>query len=114
MAGQGNMIAESSIIRTTGQWWKVAVAFWTIVVGGVVLWSGMAMLGRHAPSYSLWIILGGLALVLGGLAFVFLSVRCPSCRARWVWLSVNGQGVKNFGRVFFELTECPVCHAKKR
>jgi hypothetical protein len=107
-----DMIVESSIVRTTGQWWKVSVGIWTIAIGGVVLWSGMAMLGRHAPSYVLWVILGGVALVCAGLAFVCLAVRCPSCHARWVWLSIKGQGVRNFGRVFSELKECPVCHAK--
>jgi hypothetical protein len=106
------MIAESSIIRASGQWWKLVAAFWTIVAGGLLMWAGISMLQPGAPHSVLALLIGGVLSVFLGLAFACVAVRCQSCGARWVWLSVNGQSARNYGQWLLSLSECPVCHAK--
>jgi len=101
---------SNSIIFRTGQAWK----YWPMLIGTVF---GMASLmaaqwfkdSSVTPSFfyiaSLW---ASIVLLAAGLIFPVLAIRCPRCKARWLWrLATTGESVDWWER--FNQTNCPKC-----
>jgi hypothetical protein len=99
-----------SIIRTTGQWWKVLLFCSTVLSGGILLfWGVIEMQVSDPPAHSFLLAVVGLLLGFFGFVFALTAVYCPACRTRWVWLAVRQQNTGQWLRWLLSQTECPVC-----
>lgn len=94
-----------SVIRSSGQLWKLLAGFVALLVGGGALVTGIA-------TGSVVLILAG---VLGGLLSLGATcsaIRCPECGDRWVWRAVSTVDAQTWVPWLFELAACPGCGAK--
>jgi hypothetical protein len=65
----------NSVVTRTGQFWKLAVAMFLMLVGSFApLWEGFHI------SWTL-----GTILVVVGYAFGVWYIVCPKCKNRWFW-----------------------------
>src|SRR6266545_452903 len=78
-----------------------------VLVGGGFLFYGIAADTSNGDGL-LWI-LSGMVLTLGGLLFACIGVRCPKCRARWVWMAVSERCSTTYGTWLIALSACPRC-----
>ena len=76
-------------MQTSHQSWKLFGGFIILFGGFVVMAFGLAHLQDHD---GFAITLAGIAICLGGPIPAALSIRCPACGARWLWLAVGTQG----------------------
>jgi hypothetical protein len=90
-----------NIITASGQRWKVILGS-LLALPAVYL----AVFERSAADEKLLL---GLASTFGAFAFTCASVRCPVCRARWVWMAVNEQKHNRFVLWLMQLQNCPKC-----
>jgi len=100
---------ENSVLARTGQLWKVQGAICAVLGGGAALLCGIASDSGESAGL-LWIVVG-LLLGLGGLAFACLTVSCPRCGARWVWVAVSQRSAGAYGTWLVALSRCPKCDA---
>ncbi len=91
-----------NVIKTSRQRWQVAV-------GGLLLLPSayLAFFDRGATHELLtlfWVLCA-----VGALAFTGTGVRCPACRARWVWMAVSKQRHNAWLPWLLKLESCPSC-----
>ncbi len=98
---------ENAVLRRTGQLWRIQSAICVVLVGGVLLFYGIA--ASTAESNGLLWILAGIVLTFGGLFFACVSVRCPRCHARWVWMAVSERSSSTYGTWLAALSAGPRC-----
>jgi hypothetical protein len=103
------MLFASSVIRRTGQWWKVAAAFWAIILGSGLVWYHAAQIGMNAPERLPVIAMLGCTLILIGFLIAWMAVRCQSCGARWIWIGMTDQDAGNWVN-WLAQSKCPQCH----
>jgi hypothetical protein len=87
---------SNSVIRKTGQWWK-------LVVGTVVLLVGSIVPAFEASGMS-WTV--GTILAVLGYGFIIAFIRCPSCELRWFWKALLY--AEMYGPLF-KKAACPDC-----
>ena len=99
---------NESIIKKTKQWWKASLAFWCIIIGGTIMFIGLANLDNK----ELFITLVPLGIVIGIIGFIFgcTAIRCPSCKAKWVWLGVSGKSSSEWLHWLLSQSKCPKCN----
>ena len=104
---QGQLLLKNSIIRKTGQFWKVILAFTGIVLG----WIGMIVALTSFGSKEGGIVVAVVCLVIAltSMLFVFISVRCPKCNSRWVWIAASKKDKSEWPYWFLKLEKCPTC-----
>ncbi len=93
---------DQSVVRRSGQWWKLTTGFAGVVVAGGVLIYGISR-GHFAS------ILCGIALVAMAMFATFTAVRCPRCRDRWVWRAVRTRDANAWLPWLLVLRACPIC-----
>ena len=104
------MFLESSVIRKSGQWWKVVVATWAVILGACFVGYHLIQLDSvspESPPVFAWV--GG-ALNLVGLLIAYIAVRCQNCGARWIWLAMTEQRAGRWYHWLSAQSECPRCH----
>ena len=105
---------DSSVIKQTGQWWKIMVAFCGVVAGGVMMAVAFAAMNRPTPELFLVCIFAGIVFVFGSACFGCLSIRCPSCGKRWILDAVRKQTVGMWLASLLGHRVCPGCgHPKE-
>ena len=80
---------EKSVVRLSGQWWKLVVSGLLVIVGVVGLVFFPSLLSGGREKLALYFLVVAFVFGLGALVFACVSLRCPSCRARWVWAAVS-------------------------
>jgi hypothetical protein len=103
MSSPTNPDPHANLLSATGQSWKVIAGIPFLLGGFVLTWWGFA----RAPASPL-IILAGLNLLLGTIAAVWLSIKCPACGCRWMW---KAAGELPASQSALAWRECPECHA---
>ena len=98
-----------SILRKSGQWWKLAVAFWGMLLGSAAVFFGSIHLTPDGPVYPLFLVLSGLSLSLGTFVFACRSIRCSNCGSRWLWTAITAQKAGNWLRWLLSNSTCPKC-----
>ena len=98
---------ENSIIRKTGQFWKLPLSLFMLVGG----WAGMVIAltsfdGKEGRSI---IAIVSLFIAISGLLFAFVSVKCPKCNYRWVWIAASKINKSEWPHWFLKLGCCPSC-----
>ena len=102
---------EDSVIRKTGQLWKMYLFFWGVVIGGLVMFYGLANLGNAEIGFALS--LSGMGVGIFSFIFGCVSIRCPKCNARWLWQGVSGKSSKEWLHWLLSHSECPKCKYEK-
>jgi hypothetical protein len=91
------MAAATSVIRATGQLWKLGLAIGALVAGSIApLWPEATGLDWTS----------GTVLAVAGYAFGCLAIRCPGCGDRWFWSAALDAGL--YGPLFGK-PACPKC-----
>lgn len=99
---------NESIIKKTGQWWKANIFFWGAVVGGTIMFIGLANLESRALGFSL--VLSGIFIGLGTFIYGCVSIRCPNCKSPWVWQGVSGKSHNEWVHWLLKQSKCPNCN----
>lgn len=86
----------SSVLRLTGQFWKLAAGVVALVAGSVV-----PLFEASGLSWT-----GGTILACAGYAFTLVAVRCPGCGSRWFWQAALDAGLY---APIFKGSACPAC-----
>jgi hypothetical protein len=90
-------MAAASVVRATGQLWKLALAIAALVVGSFApLWPEATGLDWTS----------GTILAVAGYAFGCLAITCPQCGNRWFWAAALDAGL--YGKLFGQ-PACPKC-----
>lgn len=100
---------DSSVIRKTGQWWKLVASFCGVMLGGLGLFSGMKQMSSDASGRTLALMGGGILLMMAGLAFACTAIRCPRCHAHWLWAAVSKQDHNEWMAWLLSRPTCPQC-----
>jgi hypothetical protein len=100
---------DASVIKKTGQWWKAVVSFWVLMLGGAAMLWGLSNLSSSTPSYTSALAISGMILAALGFAYACLSIRCPVCGARWVWMGASGKSSVEWLSWLLSRSECPRC-----
>lgn len=100
-------MAEMTVLQRSGQEWK-------LYLGVVLMLTGVAITARAPsaglpPLWEILMLLGGLTLIFGAGAWLALSVRCPRCSARWLWLAATTESAGGLLSGKFAPTKCPAC-----
>src|SRR5437879_10119193 len=103
------LVLENSVLKRTGQLWKIGSTICVVLVGGALLFYGIAT--DASKDHGLTWILAGILLTFAGLFFACIAVRCPTCRARWVGLAVSERSSGTYGTWLVALSACPKCGA---
>jgi hypothetical protein len=103
------LMLESSVIKRTGQLWKIGATICVVLVGGALLFYGIATDASKGDGGS-WIVVG-IVLTAAGLLYACITVRCPRCGARWVWMAVRERSSSTYGTWLVALSACPKCGA---
>lgn len=98
---------NESIVKKTRQWWKANILFWGVVIGGAILFLGLANLEVKELAFTLMLV----GIFVGIVSFIFgcVSIRCPNCNAPWVWQGVSGKSHNEWIRWLLNQSECPNC-----
>lgn len=86
----------ASILRLTGQFWKLVVGVLALLVGSVAPLFEASGIGWTS----------GTLLACAGYAFTLIGVRCPGCGSRWFWQAALDAGL--YGPIF-KGSACPAC-----
>lgn len=87
---------SSSVVKITGQNWKLAAGVAALVVGSLAPLSA-----RSGMSWTV-----GTILATVGYVFTLVAVRCPACGSRWFWQAA--QRVELY-KPLFTRPSCPDC-----
>jgi hypothetical protein len=91
-----------SLIRDSGQTWKLATGAALFLAGGVGMLAGIAndhLLGD----------IGGLLVIATAMVATCWGVRCPRCRDPWVWRAISTQDAGVWVPWLLALRTCPGC-----
>jgi hypothetical protein len=102
---------RKSVISKTRQVWKLSVSFTVEMLAGVGMMYAQSQIGVLSSSDFTLIMLSSVVLGLSAFAFGCLSVRCPECRTRWVWMAVSKQHTDAWLPWLMSLSACPSCPA---
>ena len=92
-----------AIVTKTGQGWKLWSSGTVLVVAVLVMFKGFH--GDGNPAYGV----GGMFVGLLSIIPTWFSIRCPKCKAPWVWMAVSTQKHNQWGNWLFSLKACPKC-----
>lgn len=95
------------MLKDTGQWWKLQLTIGAIVVGFVLMSVGIIYLQR--PKIGFLFVVIGLAVGISAFVFACLTIRCPSCGARWFWRAVSNRRAGDWLLSLLRVERCDAC-----
>jgi hypothetical protein len=101
------MFSHNSILKRTGQVWKLHLCFLLAVAGGASIFWGQS---RLDSAYGGALFGGGMLAVLLALLFPSFTIRCPSCGARWFWLAISKIHKDQWLKALLSVPTCPSCN----
>jgi hypothetical protein len=104
---------EKTYLQRAGQLWKVWTTIAIAVLGAVTVWLGQSRLPSDTSkdSSGLILLLSGIGVTFGALAWAVWSVRCPTCRAKLFWRALSEQGAGAWLHWLLAHAQCPFCGA---
>jgi hypothetical protein len=87
---------RESVIRKTGQWWKLVVGVLALLIGSIV--------PAFEASGMSWTV--GTIIAVIGYGFTLAFIKCPSCDQRWFWKALMYAEI--YGPLF-STSSCPGC-----
>jgi hypothetical protein len=102
-------MVNTSIIVKSGQLWKGAVSAAMILLGGLCAALCFAF-PRLGGSDSALVMNSGFLMVLCGMLYGTMSIRCPRCGTRWVSLAIRQSSATSWIEWLLTRSQCPVCN----
>ena len=102
---------NESIIKKTGQWWKLGLSFFGELLGVVIMFFGLSNLEKN----NLFFILALIGITIGLASFIFfcISIKCPNCKEKWAWLAVSKKNPNKWLNWLITQSKCPKCDYTK-
>lgn len=100
------------IISQTGQGSKILIGSGLLAVGGLVNVVAVLYSGSQSFDASAWLArlqLPAAVVALLGVAYLCISVRCPRCGAKWIWMAISGRLSSSSTTSLLDLQACPRC-----
>src|SRR6266498_3882365 len=88
-----HFVPRDSVVKKSGQDWKLLVGSIGVCAGGALLWWGLHAIWRdshQAQADPVSTVGGMLLIIISGIA-TCLSIRCPQCGLKWMWVAVSTQ-----------------------
>jgi len=106
----GVKLSDKSFLHRARQMWKLPAFLVAFPAVGLALmialvWDVVELPVRH----SIVLYLSSLAVLVISYAWVLLTVRCPSCGARVLWLAVKTKTPGEWFNWVVDLESCPIC-----
>jgi hypothetical protein len=102
-----NLMYEEPVIRKTGQWWKLGLAFGGVITGGALMFGGLSVLA--STQIAVFAVFSGIFLGMSSFIYACSAIRCPSCGARWIWLGVSRNSSGQWLHWLLNQSSCPKC-----
>jgi hypothetical protein len=104
-------VFDNSVIKKTGQWWKLVLGFVGILLGGGLNFYSYYLMGASTSTRDDWVIfaIGGIFLGLGSFAFLCIFIKFPDCCSRWFWKSVSTKDHRHYLMHALGHSVCPDC-----
>jgi hypothetical protein len=87
---------NSSVIRNTGQWWKLVIGVLALLLGSIA-----PIFESSGMSWTM-----GTIVAVIGYGFSLAFIRCPGCGQRWFWRALI---YSEMYRPLFTEPGCPSC-----
>ncbi len=100
---------DDSIIVRSGQVWKMLILVSGSIVSAISLFCGLALLGERSTALSLFLVLLGIGIFTASAVFACVSIRCPYCGTRWVWLGVTQGDAADWISTLVARRTCRAC-----
>ena len=100
-----------SVISRSGQMWKLWLGGLVLLIGGIGMLLAIALIDSISHAQFACVMISSVVLCLGSLLFCCVSVRCPNCEARWMWMAISGQAHNAWLLWLMTLAQCPRCSA---
>jgi len=100
---------DQPIIKVTRQAWK----YWTGMCIGVmslcILFFGDSVKELVFPESQVDLRIGAIIVMIANTLFLFMSIRCPSCRAKRLWLLAVTNKIEELDNTLLKMKACPEC-----
>ena len=108
----GHVSPTKSFVEATGQLRRLRASVWIIVVLGFLLVVLIKQMAAQADmSTALFVsMLITLTAQIAVATWACITIRCPRCRARLIWMAVRQQSMSRWMNWLRTQTTCPVCH----
>jgi hypothetical protein len=105
---------ENSFLKSAGQLWKVWLSIALAVFASVCVLVVVKGYVGDDPGRSMLVVVTARLLAVSGFIWACISVRCPACKARLLWMAVSKQSHKTWLISLITQSECPSCGAASR
>ena len=92
--------------------WKLGLAALALTVAGIGMMLSKTLIDSISAGRFATVMLACVVMALGALVFACIAIRCPRCRAPWVWMAVSGQGHGVWLPWLMSLRQCPRCSVR--
>lgn len=99
---------KNSLLSKTNQMWKFYLFNFFLVLSVVLLYFGFYYI--EDTKFGVSLILLSLFVGLFGFAFSSFSIRCPSCRLRWMYWAVKTKNNNGWLSWLLNVKKCPKCN----
>ena len=100
---------DNSVIKRTGQWWKLVVGYCILLIGGATMLFARSLLGHVTAEVFALVMVAGTVVVFFGVCFGVVLVKCPRCHKHWVWSAMKGQNANRWVGWLLSQRNCPAC-----
>ena len=100
---------QACVIRRTGQSKKAILAFTGLVLGAAMSFFASAFPHRVHSGVGTIFNVVGLTVALSCFLFACRAIRCPACRAKWVWDAMRQHAANRWLYALLGARVCPVC-----
>jgi hypothetical protein len=102
------VFGESLIVRS-GQGWKALTFVCGSMLSALSFFSGLALFSGKQTTFALCLVFLGAGIFICSLLFACVSIRCPHCGARWVWLAVTRADAGHWISTLMAQRVCRAC-----
>ena len=104
------MKTMDSILRKSGQLWKLTASLVLSVMGFVMMVIGIrvGIESRSKSAFVLVLVGIGISLIFG-IVVPGLTIRCPGCKCRWYWRAMKSQEAGAWLLAVLSAEHCPSC-----
>lgn len=100
---------ERSLLATSGQLVKATISLVLFLGGGLLIMMGSSGWVSGSAEIQFTLAVAGIFVALGAGIYGAISIRCPKCGARWVWLAVSKSSASSWLATLLGREKCPVC-----
>ena len=83
------MLPGKKLIMRTGQIYKLRLGYTMLFSGAGAIYLFRASIENMDPNLAFLVVLLGLGIGLAGMIYPCISIKCPTCQAKWLWLMAS-------------------------